>query len=386
MIADPTFHPLPCALSFNAALLDAIPLPVFYKDRQGRYIGCNQAFSDLIGVTMEDIFGRTVEEMWPSQLAAEYHRKDLEMMANPHHQTYEFMVKSADGTFRTVIFSKNVFLDDSGEIGGIVGIFTDITERKATEQALIEARKTAESASKAKSEFLANISHEIRTPMNGIVGMTELTLCTDLTDEQREYLGIVRQSSDALMGLLNDILDFAKIDAGKVALETRPFNLQEVMAATLETQALHASQKGLLLISEIASDIPDTLQGDPYRLSQIITHLVSNAIKFSHHGEIGVRAVLSEICRNRVQIHFSVSDSGIGIPAERLDHIFDAFVQADSSTTREYAGTGLGLAIVSRLGELMEGKVWVDSIVGKGSTFHFDTGFAMIDTDTDDSV
>lgn len=281
------------------------------------------------------------------------------------------------GEPRWVLAAGGPLINKKDERRGGVVFLRDITERKKLEQDLYEAKVVAQAANQAKSEFLANMSHEIRTPMNGIIGMTDLVLETDLSQEQREFLGMVKSSADSLLLLLNDILDFSKIEAGKLDFETIDFRLRDTLDDTLKTLGVQAQKKGLELACSVLHDVPDGLRGDPTRFRQIVVNLLGNAVKFTSQGEVVILVQTQDVSEEEVVLHFAVRDTGVGIPLEKQQVVFEAFTQTDSSTTRKYGGSGLGLAISSRLINRLGGKIWVESQPGRGSTFHFTARFQL---------
>ncbi len=365
-------------LHFSRQLMDAIPIPIYYKDTEGRYHGNNRSFIETFAPdATQSLVGKTVFDILAPDLARFQDDKDQALFRSRTPQTYEVHAMPVGGEARSYLYHKACLTRPDGSIWGLIGAIIDLTDRYRWEEGLIQARDAAEAANKAKSDFLANMSHEIRTPMNGIIGMTDLALDTRLDDEQREYLQIVKSSADSLLTVINDILDFSKIEAGKLLVERVGFDLRRTVSETLKTLTLRAHQKSLEIICDIADEAPSRVLGDPGRLRQILLNLVGNAIKFADHGSVVVRVNVHAITAGAVSLHFSVQDSGIGIPSDKLEHIFDAFSQADTSTTRRYGGTGLGLTISNRLVELMGGDIWVESQVGVGSTFHFTVAFGI---------
>jgi PAS domain S-box-containing protein len=347
-------------------------------DPDGTVLEANQTALDFSGVARGSVRGKPLwETPWfgVSAAARQRCREAVAAAAAGRPVRYEVAARNAAGELFTFDFSLKPITDEAGRVVLLIPEGHDVSERKRAGEELQRAKEAAEAANRAKSDFLANMSHEIRTPMNGILGMTELALDTDLTPRQREFLGMVKTSADNLLALLNDILDFSKIEAGKFELENIDFRLRDTVAETLGTLALRAHHKGLELACHVRPEVPDALVGDPVRLRQILVNLVGNAIKFTERGEVVVEVAEEASTEDDVYLHLRVTDTGIGIPRDKQEAIFNAFEQADSSTTRKHGGTGLGLAISSELARMMGGRIWVESEVGRGSTFHVTARF-----------
>jgi two-component system, sensor histidine kinase and response regulator len=338
----------------------------------GTYEYVNDAFCRIVGLRAAQLVGHSYREFFdePTQQFL-YNAYRRVFQTGEPLKAFEYSLLANDGTRRHVEDSVTLRRDAAGAPLGFRGVRRDITVRKEVEQELAKARDAAEAASRAKSEFLANMSHEIRTPMNGIIGMTELALQTELTAYQIDCLTTVKTSAAALMTIINDILDFSKIESRKLELEAAPFSLADVIADTVRPLAVQAHNKSLELITDLPAAIPATLIGDAVRLRQVLTNLVGNAVKFTERGQVMLAVTQESREGGRVGLRFAVSDTGIGIPPEKHAAIFEAFSQADGSTTRRFGGTGLGLAISSTLVQLMGGEIAVQSEPDRGSTFSF---------------
>ncbi|HSY58057.1 MAG TPA: response regulator [Terriglobales bacterium] len=362
--------------NFLNSLIERIPLGVLVLNPDFRVEMCNLAFEKIFLYRREEILHRHTARLIPASLRdeAQAHRDALESGKTLHVTTQR---RRSDGSSVDVeVFS--AILRETGGMTRYLMLYQDITERKLADQALHQAKDAAEAASRAKSEFVANVSHEIRTPMNGIIGMTELALDTALTAEQREYLGMVKTSAASLLTLINDILDFSKIEAGKFDLDVRDFSLRAIIEEMMKALEFRAREKSLELVWRVAPEVPDRLTGDAGRMRQVLVNLVGNALKFTEHGKVAVEIETEPAsAEDSAILHFRVRDTGIGISAEQQAMVFGAFTQADSSTTRKYGGTGLGLAITTRLVDLMGGKIWLESELGAGSVFHFTVPFAI---------
>ncbi|MBF0567272.1 MAG: response regulator [Nitrospirae bacterium] len=408
------------------SIMDNAQAVIYLKDTEGRYLMVNRRFEELFHKTKEEITNKTDYEIFDG---GPFHENDMVVIQSGQPLELEETISHGEGpgSLRTYVSIKFLLYKQDSTVYAICGISTDITDRKRAEQelityrnhleelvnartaqlsesneklileiaervraeqAMIQAKEVAETANQAKTTFLTNMSHELRTPMNGIIGMTELTLGTNLNAEQREYLELVKQSSAHLLSLVNSILDFSKVEAGKMELEAIDFDLRGLLDSSIRPLAYDAQTKGVRLITQIDGDVPAEIRGDPGRLRQVIVNLINNSVKFTHEGQILVEVkpapdALARDDNERLAaksphyLHFSVSDTGIGIPEDKLDMIFDSFSQVDDSMTRKYGGTGLGLTISKKIVELMGGRLWVESVLGEGTTFHFTARFGV---------
>jgi len=353
------------------AINDSMKDGVVFADEDGVVRSVNPFFCEFIGTPAEKIIGRTLKELHlegVQEFLDDYLEKGRRGEAGVFEKERELAGRDVSLRVQPVV-AQGRFL------GMTLNVF-DITERKHAEQELVRAKEAADKANRAKSEFLANMSHEIRTPLNGVIGMTELALDTDLTAEQRDFLTAVKHSADALLQIINDILDFSRIEAGGVELDTIDFDLRNVVEGVSGTFAYRASNAGLTMEVMIEPDTPCLLRGDPGRLRQVIVNLAGNAIKFTEKGGVEISVSLEKEDPDEATLLFSIRDTGIGIPQDSIERIFESFVQVDGSTARKYGGTGLGLTISRNLVELMGGRIEVESEVGKGSTFRFSARFA----------
>ena len=341
----------------------------------GRLTSLNETGQCMLGLPEDAALRCTLEDIVAPESAAVADALMRRAQDAPNDRI-EVEVVNSNGQRITLELDVQPMFEHQEHVG-FQAIARDMTQHKGVERALRDARDAAEDANRAKSEFLANMSHEIRTPMNGVIGMTQLALMTELTPTQRDYLETVNRSAESLLGILNSILDFSKIESRKLEMESVPFELRDLAGDTLKPLVLAAEAKGLELIFDIGPEVPDAIIGDPLRLRQVITNLVGNAIKFTDSGHVLLEIREDRRGASESVLHFSISDTGVGIPREKQPLIFEPFSQADGSTTRRYGGTGLGLAISSSLVTLMGGRMWLDSDPGDGSTFHFLATFGV---------
>jgi len=374
--------------SLLRTLVESLPDYIYAKDLESRFLLLNTPGARMMGAqTPDELLGKTDFDIYSKELASQYYADEQRVF-----QTGQPLVGQAEpcwdpvtNSAKWLLTTKVPFRDGSGRIIGLVGSGRDITASRLVAEELQKAKEGAEAASRAKSEFLANMSHEVRTPMNAILGMTDLALDTELSPEQREYLSTVKASAESLMTVINDILDFSKIEAGKLDMECIDFSLLDNLEETTRSLASPAQEKGLELVCDVGPEVPARVLGDPTRLRQIITNLLGNAIKFTERGEVALEVEVETVDRtgagpadqDGITLHFTIRDTGVGIPPEQQKLIFQAFSQADGTTTRRFGGTGLGLTISTRLVEMMGGRIWVESEVGQGSRFHFTARFGV---------
>ncbi|MFO1244440.1 MAG: response regulator [Ramlibacter sp.] len=355
------------------SMINSVPEIVFYKDADGRYLGCNDAFASLVGRAPADVVGCTVHDLFDATTAADLAARDKAVMFSLNKRTAETWATRADG--RRVLYETvtSPFWDDNGLPLGLIGIGRNVTQRHRHEEELTQAREQAESAARTKSEFLANMSHEIRTPMNAIIGMTHLALKTELTPRQREYLLKAQKAGQHLLGILNDVLDFSKVEAGKLEVEHDLFDIEKVLDNVATLVAEKCNAKGLELVFDLAADVPRFVVGDALRVGQVLINFTNNAVKFTERGEVVVSARVLQRDGQGLLLRFAVRDTGVGLTPAQQSRLFQGFQQGDSSTTRKFGGTGLGLAISKKLALLMGGDAGVESEAGVGSTFWFTT-------------
>jgi two-component system sensor histidine kinase/response regulator len=373
-------------------IINFLPDPTFVVDDEGTVVTWNQAMENLSGIKADDMVGKgNFEYALPfygekrpilidlvKNWDAEFEKKYLSIKRDGKNLTSESYHPSLGGKELYLQANAGLIYDAAGGVAGAIESLRDITERKHMEDELIDAKHIADEANKAKSDFLANMSHEIRTPMNAVIGMTHLALKTNLTAKQQDYLHKIQSSANSLLGIINDILDFSKIEAGKLDMESVDFNLDDVLDNLGNLISVKAQEKeDLEVLFAMAQNVPRFLVGDPLRLGQILINLANNAVKFTDTGEIVVSTELVEKNKDRITLKFSVSDTGIGLTEEQAGKLFQAFSQADTSTTRKYGGTGLGLTISKRLVEMMDGEIWVESEPGQGSNFNFTATFGL---------
>lgn len=368
------------ALRENERLLDivfnATTVGISLTNEKGDFVRLNKAFCDILGWKLDELIGFSFSKLFRDEFRAEALKIHRSFLGGKILPPEEWVLKRRDGQKIHLSVSNSLYNDDQGN-RFVVSVINDITEKKKAEADLLEAKQAAELAAHAKAEFLSNMSHEIRTPMNAVIGLTELLLQGTEPEMNRKYLESIKYSADNLLVIINDILDFSKIESGKIHLERINFSIRNTVDQLIKTLSYKAEEKGLKLISDISADVPAVLIGDPFRLNQILLNLSGNALKFTREGEVTIRIRVVEREASNCKLNIEVIDTGIGIPDEKLDAIFESFTQAYTDTTRLFGGTGLGLAISRNLARLQVGDIRVQSEVGKGSTFRIEIPYEI---------
>jgi len=360
---------------YTRSLIESNIDALMTTDPRGIITDVNKQMEALTGCTRDELIGAPFKSYFTDPERAE---AGIKLVLSEKKVTdYELTACARDGKQTVVSYNATTFYDRGRVLQGVFAAARDVTERKRVEAELQQAKAAAESASQTKSDFLASMSHEIRTPMNAIIGIADLLAKTPLSSEQDKYVQIFRRAGDNLLHLIDDILDLSKVEASQLELERTGFSLSDLLEKVTEMVAVRAAEKGLALVCEIAPQVPTDLVGDPTRLRQVLLNLLGNAIKFTEAGEVALRVIPDVASSVPAALRFTIADSGIGIPGEKLGAVFERFTQADSSTTRGYGGSGLGLTISKSLVELMGGRIWVESGVGRGSVFSFTVPFEM---------
>ncbi|MDF3020978.1 MAG: putative Sensor histidine kinase, partial [Steroidobacteraceae bacterium] len=352
-------------------LLETMPLPVIMRDMDRRVTLVNAAWEKMLGIPRQAILGQKIEK-YPRKMLSDNHlESDLEVLEYKRSLRYETVVHGVDGTDYDVIVAKTPLVADDGTVTGIAAVITDISDQKRISETLERARQSAEAAMHAKSRFLANMSHELRTPLNGVVGMASLLENTALDAKQRRFVRTLKTSAEALVTLINDVLDLSKAEAGKLELSRAPFDLRRELEQVVGLFSARAYDKGVEIAAHIGPDVPAVINGDPIRLRQVLGNLVNNAVKFTETGAVLLSVSSAPSGESLAALEFSVTDTGIGVEPQEQQRIFEAFEQADGSVTRKFGGTGLGLAISRQLVDLMSGTMGLQSAPGHGSRFWF---------------
>jgi len=350
---------------FLRTLLESVPNPIFYRDMHGRFLECNDLFADFVGAPRTDISGKTVEQLAAPAVVALVRQLDEKTGSSPARSSYEYRYADQGGEERDFLITASGFPAIASDPGGLVAVLSDVTAYRRLERQLVQAKEAAEAANTAKSAFLANMSHELRTPLSGILGMLQLLASSGLDTQQTEWATLALGAGRSLVGILSDILDLARIEVGQLVILEEAFDLEELINEVVHCLALEARKKKLELLATRDADVPRWVCSDSLRIRQILLNVMGNAVKFTASGRVALRVSLASQIEDAMYLFFAVSDTGIGIPENKLDTIFDAFSQVDVSYAKRFGGVGLGLSIVRRLVSMLGGQIMVESEIGK---------------------